>query len=166
MSLAETKLFADISALNIAYELLEHSPVFTVAESENLHREMPGAHTKNLFLKDSGGQFWLVTVRADVRVDLKQLPQAIGSKRLSFGKADAMVRLLGVEPGSVTPLAAINDTERNVNLVLDKALQSAGQVNVHPLRNNATIGLATTDLEKLLMVWDHQPAWADIPVQN
>ena len=115
----ETQLFTDIAQLGIAFELVEHAAVFTVEESSKLDRDIPGAHTKNLFLKDAGGQFWVVTVPAEMRVDLKKLPQAIGSKRVSFGKADDMSRLLGVSPGSVTPLAAINDKGCEVVVVID-----------------------------------------------
>ena len=103
MSDNEDRLYADLAALGIDWHLAEHEAVFTVEESAKLDRDLPGAHTKNLFLKDGAGQFWLVTVPSHIRVDLKQLPAAIGSKRLSFGKAEDMVRLLGVTPGSVTP---------------------------------------------------------------
>jgi Ala-tRNA(Pro) deacylase len=161
--MSESRLFADIAALDIEYALIEHEAVFTVEESSKLDRDIPGAHTKNLFLKDASGQYWLVTVPAQMRVDLKQLPHAIGCKRVSFGKADDMVRLLGITPGSVTPLAAINDATGEVVVVLHAGLLNAVRINVHPLRNSATIGLAPNELQKLLRHWDHAPAIADIP---
>ena len=159
----ETQLFADIAYLGIAFELAEHSAVFTVEESSKLDRDIPGAHTKNLFLKDAGGQYWLVTVPADLRVDLKKLPQAIGCKRVSFAKADDMQRLLGIYPGSVTPLAAINDTDLEVNIVLDARLTATDRINVHPLRNTASLGLSPENLVKLLKYWNHVPVIAVIP---
>ena len=163
ISTREAQLFADIAQLGIAFELVEHAAVFTVEESSKLDRDIPGAHTKNLFLKDAGGQFWLVTVPADMRVDLKTLPQAIGSKRISFGKADDMMRLLGVSPGSVTPLAAINDEGGEVAVVIDARLATADRINVHPLRNTATIGLSPADLIALLSHWRHVPVIEAIP---
>jgi Ala-tRNA(Pro) deacylase len=159
----ETRLFADLTSLGIAFELLEHEAVFTVEESSKLESDLPGEHTKNLFLKDAGGQFWLVTVPSDIRVDLKMLPQAIGSKRVSFGKPDDMMRLLGIAPGSVTPLAAIADTAGEVIVVLDARLASADRVNVHPLRNTATIGLSSDNLIQLLKHWNHDPVIASVP---
>ena len=159
----ETQLFADIAQLGIAFELVEHPAVFTVEESAKVDRDIPGAHTKNLFLKDAGNQFWLVTVPADMRVDLKMLPPAIGCKRVSFGKADDMMRLLGVAPGSVTPLAAIADLAGEVTVVLDAYLAAADRVNVHPLRNTATIGLSPANLMQLLRHWRHVPVIALIP---
>ena len=110
MSDAEARLYADLAALGIAYDVHEHPQVFTVEESSRHTRHIKGAHTKNLFLKDKGGRFWLVTVPDTARVDLKALPAAIGCGRLSFGKAEEMERLLGISPGSVTALAAINDS--------------------------------------------------------
>lgn len=152
-----------MAALGIAYVAAEHKAVFTVTESEGLHRKLPGAHSKNLFLKDAGGAFWLVTVPADARVDLKALPAAIGSKRVSFGKADDMDRLLGIAPGSVTPLAAINAVPGSVIVVLAVPLANAARVHVHPLRNTATIGLAGKAILQLLAHWGHAPVIASIP---
>jgi Ala-tRNA(Pro) deacylase len=155
---------ADLAALDIVYEAHEHAAVFTVAESRKLDAGFPGAHTKNLFLKDAGGAFWLVTVPADARVDLKALPQAIGSKRLSFAKAQDMERLLGIRPGSVTPLAMINAAPGSVTAVVEERLAAAGRMNVHPLRNTGTLGLPGADVLRLLHYWGHEPVVAAIPV--
>lgn len=147
----------------LAWNVLEHPAVFTVEESAAIHDALPGAHTKNLFLKDAGGAFWLVTVDHARRVDLKALAVAIGARKLSFGKAGDMERLLGVTPGSVTPLAAINDREGRVRVVLDAGLAEAARVNVHPLRNTATVGLPGRALLGLLADWGHEPLVATIP---
>ena len=162
----EAGLRTDLKALAIPFAEHEHDAVFTVAESDAVHAAMPGAHTKNLFLKDAGGAFWLVTVPSDARVDRKALPAAIGSKRVSFGKAGDMERLLGISPGSVTPLAAINAQPGSVTVVLDAALATALAVNVHPLRNTATLGLSGGSILDLLRHWGHDPVTAPIPVQE
>ena len=163
MNNAEAQLYEDLAALGIVYELYEHPAVFTVAES-NLHTEsILGAHTKNLFLKDKAGSYFLVTVPADARVDLKSLPVAIGCGRVSFGKAEDMERLLGITPGSVTALAAINDSTGGVRFVLDESLLHAERINCHPLRNSATLGLAPDDLIGALTHWRHVPQISNIP---
>lgn len=162
----EEGLRADLAALGIAFQEQEHPAVFTVAESSKLDARMPGAHTKNLFLKDAGGAFWLVTVPAEARVDLKALPGAIGGKRVSFAKAEDMERLLGIAPGSVTPLAMINAAPGSVTVVLEEELASAPRLNVHPLRNTATIGLTGADILRLLRHWGHAPVVSAIPVTS
>ena len=162
----EAGLRADLEALAIPFEHHEHQAVFTVEESRDIKASIPGEHTKNLFLKDAGGAFWLVTVPAEMRVDLKALPQAIGCKRVSFGKPDDMERLLGLMPGSVTPLGAINAGAGSITVVLDRSLAEAERVNVHPLRNTATIGLSGADTLQLLEHWGHAPMIADIPAQD
>ena len=154
-----------LTELGIVSSVHEHEAVFTVDESARLHEMIAGAHTKNLFLKDAGGQFWLVTVPHDVRVDLKALPAVIGSKKLSFGKAEDMVRLLGITPGSVTPVAALNDVGGAVNLVLDDRLADAPIVNVHPLRNTATLSLSGIALLQVLAHWSHAPKIVRVPEQ-
>jgi Ala-tRNA(Pro) deacylase len=162
----EPGLLADLATLGIAFAAHEHPAVFTVAESSALDRDIPGAHTKNLFLKDTAGAFWLVTVPAQARVDLKALPAAIGCKRVSFAKAEDMERLLGIAPGSVTPLAMVNAVPGSVTVVLDAGLAAEERVNVHPLRNTATLGLAGADLLRLLRDWRHVPLVAEIPAQH
>jgi len=162
----EAALLADLETLAIPHELHEHPAVFTVAESAALDRDIPGAHTKNLFLKDTAGAFTLVTVPAAARVNLKGLPQAIGCKRVSFAKAEDMERLLGVSPGSVTPLAAINAPPGSLSVVLDAGLAAAGRINVHPLRNTATVGLAGAAVLDLLRHWGHSPVVVAIPLAS
>ena len=162
----EAGLLADMDALAIPFTAHEHVAVFTVAESDTVNAAIPGAHTKNLFLKDAGGAFWLVTVPGEARVDLKALPAAIGCKRVSFGKPDDMQRLLGIAPGSVTPLAAINAEPGSITVVLDAGLAAAERVNVHPLRNTGTIGLAGATILDLLRHWGHEPLIASLPVQD
>ncbi|WP_370246174.1 prolyl-tRNA synthetase associated domain-containing protein [Erythrobacter sp. HKB08] len=157
---------ADLAALSISFEAHEHPAVFTVDESRDLKAHIPGEHTKNLFLKDAGGDFWLVTVPAEIRVDLKALPQAIGCKRVSFGKAEDMERLIGISPGSVTPLAMINAEPGSITVVIDRGLAEAGRVNVHPLRNTATIGLSGADTLRLLEHWGHDALVAPIPTKD
>ena len=161
----EAGLLADLAALAIPFAAHEHAAVFTVDESRRIDADIPGAHTKNLFLKDAGGAFWLVTVPAEARVDLKALSGAIGCKRVSFGKPDAMDRLLGIAPGSVTPLAMINAAPDSVTVVLDQALAAAARINVHPLRNTGTLGLAGADVLRLLDHWGHEPLVAPIPTK-
>lgn len=161
--MSDTALKDALAALGIGWSILEHEAVYTVEESLAIHDALPGAHTKNLFLKDSGGQFWLVTVEHSKRVDLKALAGVIGAKKLSFGKAEDMERLLGVTPGSVTPLAALNDTGGAVRVVLDTELAAADAVHVHPLRNTATVGLPGADLVRALAAWGHDPLIAVIP---
>jgi Ala-tRNA(Pro) deacylase len=160
---AETRLYDGLKAAGIEYDVVEHQPVFTVAESSALHDQLPGTHSKNLFLKDNDSVFWLVTVPAEIRVDLKSLPAVIGSKRLSFGKADDMERLLGLTPGSVTPLGAINAAPGSITVVLDEGIADAAKVWVHPLRNSASLGLSGSDLLAQLRAWGHTPMVAAIP---
>jgi len=139
----------------------DHPPVFRVEEGLELKASMPGAHTKNLFLKDKKGAVWLVSARQDTVVDLKRLPRAIGSDRLSFGREELMWELLGVRPGSVTALALINDPDHRVTFVLDRALWEADVVNFHPLTNAATTALSQADFRAFLSGLDRVPYVVD-----
>ena len=161
--MVELELCKALDAHGLEWTVHEHEAVFTVEASERLHREIAGMHTKNLFLKDASGQFWIVSAPHDARIDLKALPLAIGSKKVSFGKAEDMERLIGVSPGSVTPLAAFNDAAGAVKVVLDTRLAQAATVNVHPLRNTATLSLAGEALVRFLAAHGHEPLIADLP---
>ena len=150
-------LFQRLDELEIATRTVAHPPVFTVAESAELDRAIPGGHTKNLFLKDAKGRLFLIIAHTHTAVDLKRLPQLIGSGRLSFGKPDLMLAVLGVTPGSVTAFALINDTERQVDVVLDAELMTYDTVNCHPLSNAATTNIARDDLLRFIRACGHAP---------
>ena len=131
-------LFDYLDAAGIAHTTLRHAAVFRVDEGAEIKAQLAGGHTKNLFLKDAKDRLWLITALAETRIDLKTLPAVIGAARLSFGSAALLAEVLGVEPGSVTPFALINDAARRVTLIVDAALLRADPLNFHPLTNTAT----------------------------
>jgi Ala-tRNA(Pro) deacylase len=131
-------LFDVLDASGIAHTTLEHAPVFHVGEGAEIKAQLAGGHTKNLFLKDAKGRLWLITALGETKIDLKGLPARIGSAKLSFGSPALLDEALGVEPGSVTPFALINDAGRRVTLIVDAALLRADPLNFHPLTNTAT----------------------------
>ncbi len=143
-------LAAAFAALGIEAPCVEHPPLRTVAEAHAHWDHLPGMAVKNLFIKDSGRQYWLVTLPSEPQVDTKVLATLIGSKRISFGSADDLRSILGIEPGSVTPLAAINDTGRQVRVVLHAAMADAAAVLVHPLVNTATLIMKPADLLRFM----------------
>jgi Ala-tRNA(Pro) deacylase len=129
---------------------LDHPAVFRVGEGEEIKAALPGAHTKNLFLKDAKDQLWLISAEGHAQIDLKRLHHVIGSARLSFGNAALMEEALGVTPGSVTAFGLINDTGRRVKFVLDRTLAEAELVNFHPLTNTATTTVSGEDFRRFL----------------
>lgn len=139
-------LMDQLERWNIDARTVDHEPLFTVEQSTAVHRQVEGAHTKNLFLKDKKGALFLVTASHATQVQLKTLHRKLGCGRLSFANAELMQAHLGVTPGSVTALAVINDREQAVSFVLDRNLMQAAVINVHPLENTATTSLAREDL--------------------
>jgi Ala-tRNA(Pro) deacylase len=157
-------LFALFARLGIAARTYDHLPVFTVAESQAIKEEIPGGHSKNLFLKDRKGRLFLVVAHAETRIDLKRLHEPLGgSGRLSFGSAELLREVLGVEPGSVTPFALMNDRQGRVSLVLDEALMTHEPVNFHPLVNSATTGLSRADLMRFFAATVHASRTLRLP---
>ena len=156
---------ADLEAFfdreGIGHTTHDHPAVFRVGEGEEVKAAIPGAHTKNLFLKDAKDQLWLISARDTTQIDLKRLHPVIGSARLSFGTAALMEETLGVTPGSVTAFALVNDQDRRVRFVLDRALAEADQVNFHPLTNTATSTLTQPDFRKFLAAVGVEPLVVD-----
>ncbi|MEM8663571.1 MAG: prolyl-tRNA synthetase associated domain-containing protein [Pseudomonadota bacterium] len=147
--------------------LVEHEAAFTVDQSRDLRGKIAGVHTKNLFLKDKKGALFLVTAPEDAAIDLKRIHIAIGARgRVSFGSAEVMERALGIAPGSVTPLALINDPAGDVRCVLHPDVAAAALVNVHPLRNTATITLTGEELGALLRHTGHTPLVTPLPAPD
>ncbi|WP_394764480.1 prolyl-tRNA synthetase associated domain-containing protein [Phenylobacterium sp.] len=154
-------LMALLGALGVATRTFEHPAVFRVGEGEAIKAAIPGAHTKNLFLKDAKGQLWLISAADSTVIDLKRLHTVIGSARLSFGSAELMEASLGVTPGSVTAFAMINGAASDVRFVLDKLLADAPLVNFHPLVNTATTGIGQAGLRAFLVAVGVTPLIVD-----
>ena len=155
-------LMARLAKLGITTHTTEHPAIFTVAESDAIHREVPGGHTKNLFLKDAKDRLFLVVAESHTMVDLKTLHKTIGAARLSFGKAELLMEVLGVTPGSVTAFSVINDPAARVCVVVDRALMRYDSVNCHPLVNTATTTIARDDLLTFLRATGHEPTIVDV----
>jgi Ala-tRNA(Pro) deacylase len=151
-------LFAYLERLGIAHHSVSHPPLFTVEQSQALRGQIPGGHTKNLFLRDKKGVLYLVSALEDAVIALKSLHRILGaSGRFSFGSAELMRETLGIEPGAVTPFAAINDPDRRVTVVLDATLMQQPTVNFHPLTNTMTTSIARADLVRFLEEVGHPP---------
>ena len=152
------ELLARLDALGLKTTTVEHPPLHTVEESQALRGEIPGAHTKNLFLKDKKGALFLVVAAEEAVIELRQLHNRIGaSGRLSFGKPELLRAVLGVEPGSVTPFGLINDDPPQVGVVLDAGLMANETINCHRLVNTATTTIASRDLVAFIRSTGHEP---------
>jgi len=144
MPLSPQDLLKKLEELDIKTTTHEHEAVFTVDESSKIKQDIPGGHTKNLFLKDKKGNFFLVVAEGSAQIKLNSIHGLIGAKgRVSFGKPEALMELLGVKPGSVTAFAPINDSEN--------------KVNCHPLTNEMTTTISREDLLQFLKQVNHEP---------
>jgi Ala-tRNA(Pro) deacylase len=151
-------LFAYLDSLGIAHKSVSHPPVFTVEEARTVRGRVAGAHTKNLFLRDKKGTAVLVVALEDAVIELKSLHRLLGaSGRFSFGSADLLRELLGVEPGSVTPFAVINDKACRVTVVLDATMMAHEVLNFHPLVNTGTTTISRQGLLAFIEATGHQP---------
>lgn len=151
-----------LAELGLAHETHWHAPVFTVEESRALRGAIAGAHTKNLFVKDKKGRLFLLVCEEATAVDLKGVHRLIGAQgRVSFAGPEPLAAHLGVEPGSVTAFAAMNDEEGVVTVALDKALLDHDTVNAHPLTNHATTSIGRDDLLTFLAASGHRPIVVD-----
>jgi len=142
------KLLDYLNANGIAYTHYTHPRLFTCEQAKEIVAQlnMPGMGIKNLFLKDSKKNLYLISATYNTQVDLKTTGKTLGAKELRFADANLLMTHLGVEPGSVTPLALINDTEHMVNVIIDAKLLNQDFIQVHPLSNDATVVIKPADL--------------------
>src|SRR5687768_16353132 len=159
----EAALNEKLAALGIAWTTHAHVPVFTVEEAQNLRGQLPGTHTKNLFLEDKRGALWLVVAREERRVDLNALSRAIGAPRFSFGKPERLVEALGIAPGAVTPFAMMNAAPGSVTMILDREMMGGDVLNFHPCRNDRTTAIGAADLLRFLRACGHEPRLETLP---
>ena len=155
-------LFRRLDTLGIAHRSHTHPPVFTVEEAKALRGTLPGAHVKNLFLRDKKKRIWLVTALEEREIDLKALKRRLGAQgSLSFGSAELLFEVLGVTPGAVTPFGVVNDRAGQASVVLDKGVLQNGPVNAHPLRNDMTTTVSPEGLLRFLEAENHAPEVVD-----
>jgi Ala-tRNA(Pro) deacylase len=157
MPATRDELMAFLEKLNISTTTVDHEPVFTVEEAQRVHGDIAGGHCKNLFCKDEKGVLWLIVALEDARIDLKAAKDKIGSKRLTFGKPELLLEILGIEPGSVTPFSLINDKSARTNVILDAAMMTQEKLNFHPLKNDATTTITSADLLTFVKACGHAP---------
>jgi Ala-tRNA(Pro) deacylase len=158
MAINPEQLFSFLDSLGIAHTTVKHPPLFTVEQSQALRGQIPGGHTKNLFLRDKKYELYLVVALEDAEIDLKGLHRQLGaSGRFSFGASDLLREVLGVEPGAVTPFGAISDRHGRVTVVLDAAMMEHATLNFHPLVNTMTTSIKRDDLVKFLQSTGHRP---------
>ena len=156
------QLFAHLDELGIRTRTVQHPPVFTVEEAKALRGDLPGAHIKNLFLRNKKGEMWLVVAEESRPIDLKALGERLGAGRLSFGSPERLMNALGVIPGAVTPFALINDRAGQVSVAIDKAVLEQDPVNCHPLTNDMTTAIAPRDLLAFIERSGHKPLILDL----
>jgi Ala-tRNA(Pro) deacylase len=158
MPASPEELLNFLAELGIPAQTVDHPPLFTVEDSQALRGEIPGGHTKNLFVKDKKSRLFLLVLGEETVVDLKRIHEKIGAQgRVSFGSAELLEEVWGVRPGAVTPFGAINDRDGRVTVVLDSGMMRHERLNFHPLVNVRTTGLASPDLVRFLRATGHEP---------
>jgi Ala-tRNA(Pro) deacylase len=140
-----------LDAQGLSHVTVEHPPVFTVAQGADMKAQMPGGHSKNLFLKAKNGPLFLVSAKDDTQIKLNRLHKVLGCDRLSFGSPELLLETLGVTPGSVTAFALINDPDQKVRFLLDAALWACDPINFHPMVNTATTAMPRADFGRFVV---------------
>lgn len=156
------KLLQLLNELNLKYRVYNHEPIFTVEEGLHLKEEIPGTHCRNLFLRDKKKKMFLVVAANETVIDLKKLPELIGSARLSFGSGERLMENLGIYQGAVNPFCIINDTGHNVRIILDAHMMAQPLVNYHPMDNAQTVGLSPADLVTFIEHTGHAAEVVDL----
>jgi Ala-tRNA(Pro) deacylase len=154
---APQALLARLDELGITHKTITHPPVFTVQEAQAIRGDLPGIHSKNLFLRNKAGRMWLVTCEESRQLQLRTLAERLGAKRFSFASRERLMNYLGVTPGAVTPFSVINDHQGRVTIVVDRLLLTSQTVNFHPLVNTMTTSICGSDLLVFLQSVDHEP---------
>jgi Ala-tRNA(Pro) deacylase len=132
MAATSDELLAFLESLDVAASTVEHPPLHTVEESQALRGNIPGAHVKNLFVKDKKSRLFLLVLCEETPVDLKRVHERIGAQgRVSFGSAELLEAVWGV--------------------------MRHERLNFHPLVNTRTTGLASADIVKFLRATGHEP---------
>ncbi|HEX2978405.1 MAG TPA: prolyl-tRNA synthetase associated domain-containing protein [Candidatus Babeliales bacterium] len=154
----EKELFDILHRMQIKTNTYEHEPAFAVQDAVELKSLIPGSFVKNLFLKDRNKKYWLVVALFETKIQLKKLAKRLNAPELRFASPEELEKILKVQPGSVTPFALMHDTNHEVNVLLDKQIELAEKIGIHPLRNTATTLIGPEDLKKFIAYCGNQMA--------
>ncbi len=148
MHINQQQLLAHLDTHAIGYTLYSHQPLFTCEQALEVVNQLriPGMGIKNLFLKDKKDRLYLITATHTTRIELKKVGKALEAKELRFAAPELLMEHLGVEPGSVTPLALINDRQKEVHIIIDAEIFAHEYIQIHPLKNDATVVISSKDL--------------------
>ena len=160
---ADAAVCQALDALGIRYTRHDHPPVFTVDEAEQHWAGIEATHCKNLFLRNrKGTRHYLVVAEHRAQVNLARISAIVGDDKLGFASPERLAKYLGLAPGSVSPFGLINDTTREVRVVIDATLRGAARVAFHPNVNTATLVVAGLDFERFLASTGHVVTWAPL----
>jgi len=159
-----TDIYNFLDHHQIEYERHDHPPVYTVEDVIRLVPHLEAAKTKSLFLRDAkGSRHFLIIVNGEKRVNLKALPDLLNSSRLRFGSPDRLKKHLGVDPGSVSLFAVINDIDKAVELIIDSTLWKSDAFQFHPLVNTSTLVISRGNVKQFLEKTGHDVQILDVP---
>lgn len=150
-------VLALFDTLDIEHKTYIHAPLYTVEEAKTVSYDDPGAHTKNLFLRNKKGKMFLLVVEQNHTVDLRGLRDRLNMTggQFAFASTERLGKFLGVVPGSVSPLALINDHSGAVQVFFQHSILTHEWIYLHPCRNTHSTRIRTSDLLKLLDYWKH-----------
>jgi prolyl-tRNA synthetase len=161
----QAALFAKLGELGIKYKTVSHESCMTADDVERVAAacgmEPPEGRCKNMFLKSKKGELFCFTTQNANQVDMKVLSKKLNAPECRFASDDFLASTLKVAKGSVTPLAAINDTETKCTFALDKRMVGQAAIWVHPLMNTQSVCLSYDDLVKFLNAVGHPPKVLD-----
>jgi Ala-tRNA(Pro) deacylase len=144
-------IYQTLDSLEIKYKIFEHKPVFTVEESKELEKEIPGQRNKSLFLRNKNkNNFYLILIQGDKKLDLKDLRSDLDESKLNFTSSEDLKEKLNVTPGSVSPFNLINNKDHKIVVVVDEDILVNEKVYFHPDRNSATLELSSDDFKTFL----------------
>jgi Ala-tRNA(Pro) deacylase len=149
---------------NLDLPTFYHSEAITCADYRKLNLNLPGAHTKNLFLRDKQGtQHFLLVVPADLQINLSALSLHLSVNKLGMASVDILQHFLKVAPGSVSILALFADLDNKVQLLIDQSLWNTCAIQAHPMVNNQTMIISQANLLKFLKITGHEALVLPIP---
>ena len=146
------EIYDFLDSKKIWYEITDHAPVYNMAELSQINIPYPGADAKNLFVRDDKKQnYYLITIKGDKRIDLKDFRQKNATRPLSFASEEDLMKILGLIPGAVTPFGILNDSECRVHFFIDVAFMNEPElIGIHPNDNTATVWIKVKDLIRLI----------------
>ncbi|WP_125588322.1 prolyl-tRNA synthetase associated domain-containing protein [Companilactobacillus jidongensis] len=133
--------------LGIKYKIVEHPAALTTEQADEYIKGMEGVRTKSMFLTNKKKRnFYLVIMDDDKRLDMSEFGEIVDNKRIKMASEESLKEKMNLSAGMVSIFGLLNNTEKDIEVFIQKKIISEEWMTFHPNDNTKTLFIKTADM--------------------